>query len=86
MFPRREKTATMEKIFYAVRAEQLQSENFWGSVVVSCCREKLVADAGDSSGTQRKGNVGRWKPLSSNGREDVTVDTSDPIYSHTVIT
>jgi hypothetical protein len=29
----------------------------WGSVVVSCCCEKLVAEAGDSSGTQRKGNV-----------------------------
>jgi hypothetical protein len=28
--------------------------------------ELLVAEAGDSSGTQRKGNVRRWKPLSSN--------------------
>jgi hypothetical protein len=27
--------------------------------------EKLVAEAGDSSGTQR--NVRRWKPLPSNG-------------------
>jgi hypothetical protein len=26
-------------------------------VVVSGCCEKLVAEAGDSSGTQRKGNV-----------------------------
>jgi hypothetical protein len=29
--------------------------------------EKLVAEAGDSSGTHRKGNVRRWKPLPSNG-------------------
>jgi hypothetical protein len=28
-----------------------------GLVVVSCCCEKLVAEAGNSSGTQRKGNV-----------------------------
>jgi hypothetical protein len=27
----------------------------------------VVAEAGDSSGTQRKGNVRRWKPLSNNG-------------------
>jgi hypothetical protein len=43
---------------------------------VSCCCEKLVAEAGDSVGTQRKGNVRHWKPLPSNGSEDVTVDTS----------
>jgi hypothetical protein len=29
--------------------------------------EKLVVDAGDSSGTYRKENVRRWKPLPSNG-------------------
>jgi hypothetical protein len=29
-------------------------------------REKLVAEVGDSSGTQRKGNVRQWKPLPSN--------------------
>jgi hypothetical protein len=29
---------------------------------------------GDSSGTQRKGNVRYWKPLPSNDSEDVTVD------------
>jgi hypothetical protein len=29
--------------------------------------KKIVAEAGDSSGTQRKGNVRRWKPLPSNG-------------------
>jgi hypothetical protein len=42
---------------------------------VSCCCEKLVAEAGDNSVTQ-KGNFRRWKPLTSNGREDVTVDTN----------
>jgi hypothetical protein len=29
--------------------------------------EKLVAEAGESSGTQGKGNVRCWKPLPSNG-------------------
>jgi hypothetical protein len=29
--------------------------------------EKLVAEAEDSSGTQRKGNLRHWKPLPSNG-------------------
>jgi hypothetical protein len=52
-------------------------ENRCGSVVVSCCWEKLVAEAGDSSGTHgRWENVSRWKPLPSNGSEDVTVETS----------
>jgi hypothetical protein len=35
------------------------------NAVVTC--EKLVAEAGDSSGTQRKGNVLRWKSTLSNG-------------------
>jgi hypothetical protein len=43
---------------------------------VSCRCEKLVTEAGESSGTQRKGNVRRWKPLPSNGSEDVNVDNS----------
>jgi hypothetical protein len=38
----------------------------WRSVIVSCCCEKLVAVAGDSSGTQRKGNVHSWKQLPRN--------------------
>jgi hypothetical protein len=42
---------------------------------VSCCYEKLLAEAGDSSITQRKGNVHRYKPLPSNGSEGVTVAT-----------
>jgi hypothetical protein len=36
----------------------------------------VVTEAGDISGTQRKGNVRRWKPLPSNDSEDVTVDTT----------
>jgi hypothetical protein len=51
-------------------------DNRWGSIVVSCCCEKLVPEAGGSSETQKKGNVRRWKPLPSSGSEDVTVDTN----------
>jgi hypothetical protein len=43
-----------------------QSKNCWGSVIVSCCCEKLVVGTRDSSGTQRKGNIHHWKPLPSN--------------------
>jgi hypothetical protein len=43
-----------------------QSDNRCGSVV-SCCCKKQVAEAGDNSVTQRKGNVRRWKSLPSNG-------------------
>jgi hypothetical protein len=50
------------------------SDNHWGSVV-SCCCEKLVAEARDSLGTQRNKNVCHWKLLPSNGSENVTVDT-----------
>jgi hypothetical protein len=53
----------------------VELEDCCGSVFVSCCCEQLVAEVRDSSGTQRKGNVRSWKPLSSNGSEDVTVDT-----------
>ncbi|PNF20005.1 hypothetical protein B7P43_G08649, partial [Cryptotermes secundus] len=56
--------------------KEIFSRELLGSVVVSCCCEKLVAQAGDSSGTQRKGNVLRWKQLSNNGIDDVIVDTS----------
>jgi hypothetical protein len=51
-------------------------EDCCGSVAVRCCREKLVAEAGDRSGTHRKGNVRSWKPIPSNSSEDVTVETS----------
>jgi hypothetical protein len=36
----------------------------------------MESEAVDSSGTQRKGNVRRWKPLPSNGIEGMSVDTS----------
>jgi hypothetical protein len=51
-------------------------EDCWGSVVVSCCLQKLVPEAGDGPGTKRKRNVRRWKPLPSKSSEEVTVDTS----------
>jgi hypothetical protein len=38
--------------------------------------QKLIAEAGNSSLTEKKGNVRRWKPLPSNDSENVTVDTS----------
>jgi hypothetical protein len=62
----------------SINLTELVSEldDSYGSVVVSCCCEKLVAEVGDSSATQRKGNVCCWKPLTSNSSEDVTVDTS----------
>jgi hypothetical protein len=37
--------------------------NCYDSVFVSCCCEQPVAEAAESSGTQRKG----WKPLTGNG-------------------
>jgi hypothetical protein len=42
----------------------------------SCRCEKLVAEAENRTGTKRKGNVRRWKPIPSNCTEDVTVNTS----------
>lgn len=36
----------------------------------------LLADAGNSSGIQRKGNVRHWKPLSGNAMKTVTKNTS----------
>jgi hypothetical protein len=40
-------------------------DNRWGSVVVSCFCKKLVAEAGDSSGTQRKVIIRHWKLTTS---------------------
>jgi hypothetical protein len=54
----------------------LQLENCCDSVLVNCCCLKLVAEAGNSSGTQRKGKVRLYKPLLSNDNEDVTLDNS----------
>jgi hypothetical protein len=45
-------------------------------IIMSCSCEKLVVEFGDSSGTQRKENVCRSKPLPSNDNEDVNVNTS----------
>jgi hypothetical protein len=36
----------------------------------------VVPEAGDSSGTQKKGNVRRWKPLPSSTVKAVTENTS----------
>jgi hypothetical protein len=59
-------------------------EDYCGSLVVRCCYEKLVAEVGDSSRTQRKGNVRCWKLLPSNDSEDVNVDTSVGVKQCTV--
>jgi hypothetical protein len=53
---------------------------------MSGCCEKLVAEAGDSSGTQRKENVRRWEPLLSSGIEDVTVDISVCVCVYVCVT
>jgi hypothetical protein len=53
-----------------------QLEDCRGTVIISLCCEKPIAEAGDTSGTQRNGNVRRWQPLPTNGSEDVTMDTS----------
>jgi hypothetical protein len=61
---------------FAVGVGWCELDNLWVSAVVSCCCEKLVAEAGDSSGTQRKGNVRRCSRYQATASEDVTVDTS----------
>jgi hypothetical protein len=52
-----------------------ESDNSWGSAIMSCCCEKLVAEARDSLGTQKKGNIYHWKLLPNNSSEDMIVDT-----------
>jgi hypothetical protein len=52
-----------------------QWDNRWVSVV-SCCYENLASEVGDSSGTQRKGNVCLCKLLPSNGSEDCNCNQS----------
>jgi hypothetical protein len=49
-------------------------EDCCGTVIVSSCCEKLIAEARNNSGTQTKANVCCWKPLPSNNKKDVTVD------------
>jgi hypothetical protein len=43
---------------------------------VNCFCEKLVAQAVDSFGTQKKGNVSLLKPLPSNASEDCKTEKS----------
>jgi hypothetical protein len=50
-------------------------EDFCGSVIVSCCYEELVADAGNSSGTQEGERPPLEAAIKSTAFEDVTVDT-----------
>jgi hypothetical protein len=54
------------------------------SDVVSCYSEKLVAEVAGRSGTQRKRNVRRWKPLPSNCSENVTVNIGACVQEWTV--
>jgi hypothetical protein len=60
-------------------------QDCFSSVFVSCCYEKLVAEAADSLGNQGKGNVLHWKPLPGNGTEDVHVDLSYISASHCTV-
>jgi hypothetical protein len=50
-------------------------ENCWGSAVVSCCSEKLVTEAGDSSETQRMGKSAVGSRYQKTG--DDTADWED---------
>jgi hypothetical protein len=45
----------------------VKSATGYYSIILLERSEKLIAEAGDSSGTQRKGNFRRWKPLQNNG-------------------
>jgi hypothetical protein len=49
-------------------------EDCCGTVVVSCCCEKLVADYGTVREPRRE-NLRCWEPLPSNSSKDVTADT-----------
>jgi hypothetical protein len=51
-------------------------ENCCGSVLVSCCCEKPVAITLGPFGNPEEGERPLLKPLTSNGREDVTENTS----------
>jgi hypothetical protein len=44
-----------------------------------------VAETGDSSGTNTKEGICSWKPLTSNGSQDVTVDASVCITVKSVV-
>jgi hypothetical protein len=53
--PRLHKEGSGVKSELAGEQSVSQLEGCCGSVVVSCCCEKLVTETGDSSGTRRKG-------------------------------
>jgi hypothetical protein len=62
----------MEDTFSVRSAPELYNEDYWFNCWLSQLRvgvvrsEKLVAEVGDSSGTQGMGNVDRLKPLPNN--------------------
>jgi hypothetical protein len=87
MFPRQQEvTIIMEAVFSTLsvpkcyKQDQLGARvNEWLRELLRFSRELLLLEAGneagDYSGTERKGNVRLWKPLPSNGSEHVSVDT-----------
>jgi hypothetical protein len=48
---------SVPRCYNQYKLEAAVLNNRWSTVVVSCCCEKLVAEAGESSGIQKKGNV-----------------------------
>jgi hypothetical protein len=55
-------------------------DNRWGSDVLRCCCEKLVAEAGDITGNRRWRTSAVGSRYRATAREDVTVDTSVCLY------
>jgi hypothetical protein len=56
----------MEEMFSLRSMLGLYNEDWWFSFQLRVAvveSEKLLAEVGDSSATQRKGNVYHWKPL-----------------------
>jgi hypothetical protein len=62
-------------------ADELCSELVLGILQNSRC-EKLIDEAGENLGTQKKGNTSQWKPLLSNGSRDVSVDTTGCVMAN----
>jgi hypothetical protein len=59
----------MEETFYVRSVLRLIVKLWLSQLRVTVTRsEKLVAEARDSSGTQRKEDVHLWQPLPSNGK------------------
>jgi hypothetical protein len=67
--------ATMEEMFSVWSVPGIYKEDKLCQLLFESCREKwaAVAKAGSSSGTQRKGNIRRWKQLPSNVAEDTSL-------------